>query len=99
MLLLRAMVGSCSFNLERSDKWLAGGMGRADEKTGDTAVALLRAGADTDKKDVDGFLAMDLAPDSQVMCPTTCPPQVLTSVNFQVKKFIIQTAEREGIEL
>lgn len=33
---------------------------------GDTAVALLKAGAETDKKDVDGCLAMDLAPDAAV---------------------------------
>lgn len=33
---------------------------------GDTAVALLKAGAETDKKDVDGHLALDLAPDAQV---------------------------------
>lgn len=33
---------------------------------GDTAVALLKAGAETDKKDADGFLALELAPDSQV---------------------------------
>jgi 26S proteasome non-ATPase regulatory subunit 10 len=37
-----------------------------DASTGDTAVALLKAGAETDKKDVDGFLAIDLAPDAQV---------------------------------
>jgi 26S proteasome non-ATPase regulatory subunit 10 len=36
------------------------------EGHGDTAVALLKAGAETGKKDVDGFLAMDLAPDAQV---------------------------------
>jgi len=51
------------------------------EGHGDTAVALLKAGAETDKKDVDGMLALDLAPDSQV------------------KKFILQTCEREGIDL
>jgi 26S proteasome non-ATPase regulatory subunit 10 len=39
---------------------------RADGQIGDTAVALLRAGAETDKKDIDGCLAIDLAPDSQV---------------------------------
>ena len=33
---------------------------------GDTAVALLKASAETDKKDVDGYLALDLAPDTQV---------------------------------
>jgi ankyrin repeat protein len=36
------------------------------EGHGDTAVALLKAGAETDKKDVDGCLAIDLAPDAQV---------------------------------
>jgi len=51
------------------------------EGHGDTAVALLKAGAETDKRDVDGFLAIDLAPDAQV------------------RKFILQSAEREGIEL
>lgn len=29
-------------------------------------MALLRAGAETDKKDIDGHLALDLAPDSSV---------------------------------
>ena len=29
-------------------------------------MALLKAGADTDKKDSDGFLALDLAPDKEV---------------------------------
>jgi hypothetical protein len=33
---------------------------------GDTAVALLKAGAETNRKDVDGYLAIDLAPDKQV---------------------------------
>ncbi|CAG8980057.1 hypothetical protein HYALB_00009266 [Hymenoscyphus albidus] len=51
------------------------------EGHGDTAFALLKAGAATDKKDVDGMLALDLAPDKEV------------------KKFILQSAEREGIEL
>jgi hypothetical protein len=36
------------------------------EGHGDTAVALLKAGAETDKKDMDGFLALDLAPDKDV---------------------------------
>lgn len=39
----------------------------ADLWIGDTAVALLKAGAETDKKDVDGKLALELAPDAQVM--------------------------------
>lgn len=36
------------------------------EGHGDAAVALLKAGAETDKKDVDGCLALDLAPDKDV---------------------------------
>ncbi|KAK0730760.1 ankyrin repeat domain-containing protein [Lasiosphaeris hirsuta] len=36
------------------------------EGHGDTAVALLKAGAETDKKDIDGCLALDLAPDRDV---------------------------------
>ncbi len=37
-----------------------------DTGKGDTAVALLKAGAETDKKDMDGCLALDLAPDKDV---------------------------------
>lgn len=36
------------------------------EGHGDTALVLLKAGAETDKKDVDGYLALDLAPDTKV---------------------------------
>ena len=36
------------------------------EGHGDTALLLLKAGAETDKKDVDGQLAIDLAPDNKV---------------------------------
>ena len=36
------------------------------EGHGDTAVALLKAGAENDKKDMDGCLALDLAPDKEV---------------------------------
>jgi hypothetical protein len=57
----------------------------------------LKADAETDKKDADGFLAMELAPDAQVniLLSThgTCPD------SSQVRKFILQSAEREGIEL
>jgi hypothetical protein len=42
---------------------------------GDTAVALIKAGAETDKKDLDGQLALDLAPDRDV-CLTQAYPQV-----------------------
>ncbi len=36
------------------------------EGHGDTALSLLKAGAETDKRDVDGQLAIDLAPDMKV---------------------------------
>ncbi|KAL8666607.1 MAG: hypothetical protein Q9202_001405 [Teloschistes flavicans] len=36
------------------------------EGHGDTALVLLKAGAETDKKDMDGHLAIDLAPDIKV---------------------------------
>jgi 26S proteasome non-ATPase regulatory subunit 10 len=42
--------------------------------TGDTALALLKAGAETDKKDVDGYLAIDLAPDTKVRFSTSYMP-------------------------
>ncbi|KAL1966465.1 hypothetical protein VTN77DRAFT_4387 [Rasamsonia byssochlamydoides] len=51
------------------------------EGHGDAAILLLKAGAEPDKKDAEGRMAIELAPDSKV------------------RKYIIQTAEREGIEL
>jgi 26S proteasome non-ATPase regulatory subunit 10 len=33
-------------------------------------VALLKAGAEVDKRDADGQLALDLAPDKEVCLPT-----------------------------
>lgn len=36
------------------------------EGHGDAALVLLKAGAETDKRDVDGHLAIDLAPDKKV---------------------------------
>ncbi|KAL8919662.1 MAG: hypothetical protein Q9172_004884 [Xanthocarpia lactea] len=55
------------------------------EGHGDTALVLLRAGAEVDKIDADGHLAIDLAPDAKVF--------------RSIKKFILQSAEREGIDL
>ncbi|KAH0545006.1 hypothetical protein FGG08_000932 [Glutinoglossum americanum] len=51
------------------------------EGHGDTALLLLKAGAETDVRDREGQLAIDLAPDSKI------------------RKFVLQSAEREGIEL
>ncbi|CRG85058.1 Ankyrin repeat-containing protein C6C3,08 [Talaromyces islandicus] len=51
------------------------------EGHGDAAILLMKAGADLEKRDADGHLAIDLAPDTKV------------------RKYILQTAEREGIEL
>ncbi|KAL4922999.1 ankyrin repeat domain-containing protein [Aspergillus undulatus] len=51
------------------------------EGHGDAAVTLLKAGAEADKEDRVGRLAIDLAPDSKV------------------RSYILQAAEREGIDL
>lgn len=48
---------------------------------GDTAVALLKEGADHTLKTAGEELALDLAPDKEV------------------RKYVLQGAEREGIEL
>lgn len=49
-------------------------MAAISEGHGDTAMVLLKAGAETDKHDVDGHLAIELAPDSKVCLsePTRC---------------------------
>ncbi|RAL11414.1 ankyrin repeat domain-containing protein [Aspergillus homomorphus CBS 101889] len=51
------------------------------EGHGDAAITLLKAGAEPDKRDSSGVLAIDMAPDNKV------------------RSYILQTAEREGIEL
>jgi 26S proteasome non-ATPase regulatory subunit 10 len=51
------------------------------EGHGDAAMLLLTMGAEFDKKDNDGHVPLDLAPDAKT------------------KKFILQAAEREGMEL
>ena len=48
----------------------ANGATAISEGHGDAAMVLLKAGAETDKRDVDGNLAIDLAPDKKV-CLTT----------------------------
>ncbi|MCJ1429831.1 hypothetical protein MMC29_007746, partial [Sticta canariensis] len=39
------------------------------EGHGDAALALIKAGAETDKKNVDEHLAIDLAPDTKMVVP------------------------------
>ena len=39
------------------------------EGHGDAAIQLLKAGAEADKRDADGHLAIDLAPDAKVGFP------------------------------
>ncbi|KAJ5985345.1 hypothetical protein N7499_008376 [Penicillium canescens] len=51
------------------------------EGHGDAAILLLKSGAEPEKRDSDGRLAIELVPDEKV------------------KQYILQTAEREGIEL
>lgn len=42
------------------------------EGHGDTALLLLKEGAETDRQDADGKLAIDLAPDNKVLSSTPC---------------------------
>jgi 26S proteasome non-ATPase regulatory subunit 10 len=58
----------------------------------------LKAGAETDKKNMDGFLAIELAPDSQVGADPHLGKEQ-TTLTWKVRKFILQTAEQEGVEL
>jgi len=51
------------------------------EGHGDAAVSLILSGAETDRRDSEGNLAVDLAPSKDI------------------RNFIIQSAEREGIDL
>lgn len=51
------------------------------EGHGDAAIFLLKSGAEADKRDSSGLLAIDLVPDTKV------------------RQYILQTAEKEGIEL
>ncbi|KAL8771173.1 MAG: hypothetical protein Q9209_003344 [Squamulea sp. 1 TL-2023] len=70
------------------------------EGHGDTALVLLKAGAEVDKIDVDGHLAIDLAPDTKVLFQLGTQADVdISADGKQIKKFILQSAEREGIDL
>ncbi len=65
---------------------------------GDAAVALLKAGAETDKKDIDGMLALDLAPGNDVSV-TTLHRWTARLLCFQVRRYIERAAEMEGIDI
>lgn len=71
------------------------------EGHGPAAILLLQSGADPLKRDNDEKLAIELVPDDKVcFSPGLWRPE-LTSFVFclKVKNFILETAEREGIEL
>lgn len=72
------------------------------EGHGDAALLLLQAGAEHDKKDADGHVAIELAPDAKVCLHSTRASQVRNPTlidGTQTRKFILQAAEREGIDL
>ena len=62
---------------------------------------LLQKGADTSKRDVDGQLAIDLAPDASVSSISNIllPQRPADRTSEQVRKYILQEAEKEGIDL
>lgn len=71
------------------------------EGHGDAAILLLKSGAEADKRDNEGKMAIDLVPANKV-CLSVCPPSFAAPNlrdSLQVKQYILQTAERDGIEL
>lgn len=61
---------------------------------------LLRADAETDKRDGDGVLAIDLAPDKKVCQDSRIKTLVARTKRLsQTRDFILRSAEREGIEI
>ncbi|KAM5454715.1 putative ankyrin-repeat protein [Microsporum audouinii] len=68
------------------------------EAHGEAALTLLRAGAEADKRDANGQLAIELSPDSKVRDLSTLMTGSHLTLS-QVRKYILETAEREGIEL
>jgi hypothetical protein len=77
---------------------------------GDAAIALLKAGAEAGKKDVDGYTPLDLAPAKDVrfflsfpLSPfqntAYCWVWYLMLIRKQVREYIVRKAEEEGIEL
>ena len=69
------------------------------EGHGDTAVELLRAGAEVDKRDNDDRLAIDTAPDPKVLLCFNNTQNMRLANPLQVCAFVISTAEREGIDI
>jgi len=64
---------------------------------GDTAVALIKAGAELDKKDMDGNLALDLAPDKAV-CRTFQAETAAFPVGYE-ETFYVLTLSHIGPEV
>ena len=71
------------------------------EGQGDAALVLLKAGAETDKRDAEGNLAVDMAPDKKVsvIVQSADLPGRTLRVTHQIRDFILSSAEREGIEI
>ena len=65
------------------------------EGHGDAALYLLREGADSEKKDLDGRLAIDTAPDLKVRLQSVFP----TALTGQIRSFVLKSAEQEGIQV
>lgn len=76
------------------------------EGHGDAALFLLTSGAEWDKKDNEGHTALDLVPDAKVRYDLLlglsrfCSRSWICRTNsLQTRKYILQAAEREGIDL
>jgi hypothetical protein len=59
---------------------------------------LLKEGAESDKKDLDDQLAIDTAPDAKV-CYRIPGVKAAVADIVQIRNFILQSAEQEGIDV
>ena len=68
------------------------------EGHGQAALELLKTGAEAGKENVDGRRAIDMAPDSKASLPYVFPARPGLNMG-QVRNFVTQEVEREGIDL
>jgi 26S proteasome non-ATPase regulatory subunit 10 len=68
------------------------------EGHGDAALLLLTMGADFEKEDKDGKRPLDLVPDAKVGLSVKLGKESWANA-IQTRTFIVQAAEREGIDL
>jgi hypothetical protein len=77
----------------------ADGMIAISEGRGDTALVLLKMGAETDKREANGRLAIEMTLDDKVNNPGSQPTFDEADTREKVRDFILGGMKREGIDL